>query len=800
MLMPRQRILYPVCVMFLLAFGGCGKGNQRKVEAPSRPSPDQSRVLTPDSSLSTRTATPTPDASPRKTPRPTKSAPQGTDVTVPAKRKVARPMPPAVDPRVAARQHTLFDFVTNAHRAHLVSPQGLWVRTDTVGFFKYTMGRWKSKWLFPNKKMRYAMTNGRQSLLRFPLDPGICKRGCKLHLRLRAAVAKQRVGVFLNGKSLDTYSFSSQEWVTVSVKVPADAVQAGENKLRLFFRAVRKLGKTLSTAATLQAVALTPASSVVTFPEQLPPMVTRTGKIRWLSSSYRGYEYYLDLPRGADLKIAAMLRGKKAAAGTITVTSYRGKSLTKRFELSPDAPTRSLTIDLAALAGAVAKIAFVAADGKIAWRPTLVSAPRAPRIKGKLPPVRHVFIWIVDTLRADRLRAYNPKSRVRTPNYDAFIKDAVLFKNATVQGSHSIPSHASILTGNFPGRHRMYNDKSRHPASTVLLQELFLKAGYYTGAFLSNGYVSKKWGYGQGWKFYKNYIRDNEPAHTGYMWPRLKRWITQHKDKRLMMYLATVDPHVAYRYRKEFTTLYDDKPYKGPFMKYCSGQHLDRIRSGRLKLTARDKARMLALYDGEITFNDKYFGEFVATLKALGMYDASVIVITSDHGDEFFEHDSVGHGHSLHREMIDVPLIIKIPGVPGGITVPDDVDLVDIVPTMVAAARIETSTRFQGWNLLALIRDANLRVASTGIAHRGRVTRSLKIGQWKYIVRDPDTDFVYDYTVDPGEKTNVREKFPIARRYLRDVISLYLAFEKEWDKGRWGSPNNVTPLFVKETR
>ncbi|MCA9522111.1 MAG: sulfatase [Myxococcales bacterium] len=702
------------------------------------------------------------------------------------------------------RSIRVFDLLTNSHLAHS-QRDGLFISTAEIGFYKYTHGRWKSSFVFNAKvgDAKVALVDGKQALLRFPLASATGTGSCALRLGFKPATSGQRVSVFVNGKEITTYSFRGTAREDVLVALKPGLLKRGENKLRLYFRSSGTLAGH-RTAGALYYVAVSQHKGGGFHPEgKRPSLVVGSPNGRSLSDQFSRYDWYVQIPKSARLVCPARVVGGSAELEALVQTDGSPEVIV--FRHSRPAGLHRQGADLARFGGQVVRLSLrvkAPAGTTVSWLDGCgFYVPKVAPFAAPKTPARHVFIWMVDTLRSDRLRVYNPKTRVKTPNFDAFVKTGVTFLHSMMQGAHSIPSHASVLTGLYPGKHGMYNDDNKQPSRSTLLSEVFQRAGFTTAAFLSNGYVSSAWGYKQGWSYYKNFIRDREPSHTGYVMPRLTKWLEKNKTKRLFMYIATIDPHVAYRYREEYTKQYDGKePYSGRFKKYCNGFDLDKIRSGKYKLSARDKQRIKALYDGEVTFNDHYFGVFVQKLKELGLYDNAVIVVISDHGDEFWEHGSVGHGQSLHGELVDVPFIVRAPGLSGGRTLDEMAEGVDLFPTVLNLAGVKIPELVQGGSLLSQLLRKSSHMPWPGFASRPRIERPMRTGDSKYLVRDPDTDSLYDRRTDPLELRNVRDDKPIAYRHMRDVISFYLAFEKRWRKSEWGVPNNVTPAFHKEAR
>lgn len=780
------RLLTIALLVGALSFG-C---NDKKGSPNGTPPPKAGKTVGPQKPAgpSMGLRTPKPSESPGKPKRTTDTSRRTPDSTL-----------------VDATGRTLaYDLLTNTHLVHAYR-DGLFVSSGEIGFYKYTHGRWKSTFGF-NAMVgdeRVAVVDGKQAILRFPMPSARCESRCTLRIGFKPATSGQRVSVFLNGKELTTHSFRGTGKEEVKLSLEPGALKRGENKLRLYFRSSATLAGRRSAGA-LYYLSVSLRKDGGYHPEgRRPTLVQGNVGARSLTPELTRFDWYVELPKHARLICPAKVIGGSAMLEAVVQTDGAPGAVV--FHHERKSGTHRQGADLSRFGGEVVRLSLRSKAEKgttVSWLEGCgLYVPTRPKLAAPPKPARHVFVWMVDTLRSDRLHAYNPKSRVKTPSFDAFTKTAVTFLHSMMQGAHSIPSHASVLTGLYPGKHGMYNDDNKQPSRSTLLSEVFKRGGFTTAAFLSNGYVSSAWGYKQGWSYYKNFIRDREPSHSGYVMPRLFKWLEANKQKRLFMYIATIDPHVAYRYREEYTKQYDGpQPYSGKFKKYCNGFDLDKIRTGKLKLTERDKQRIKALYDGEVSFNDHHFGEFVKKLKQLGLYDDAVIVVISDHGDEFWDHGSVGHGQSLHRELVDVPFLIRAPGLTGGRLLPEMAEGVDLFPTVLRLAGLKIPEIVQGGDLLPRMMQQRDHVPSPGFASRARIERAMRLGSWKYIVRDPDTDFLYDLRKDPQELRNVRDDKPIAYRHMRDVISFYLAFEKRWRKSQWGVPNQVTPAFQKEAR
>jgi arylsulfatase A-like enzyme len=223
------------------------------------------------------------------------------------------------------------------------------------------------------------------------------------------------------------------------------------------------------------------------------------------------------------------------------------------------------------------------------------------------------------------------------------------------------------------------------------------------------------------------------------------------------------------------------------------------IKSGKLKPTDTDKAYLEALHDGEISQSDAMFGAFIADLKARGLYETSVIVVISDHGDEFWEHGDVGHAQGVHQELVHIPLILRAPGVfPRGGVVQADVEAMDLFPTLLDLAGVAVPPGTQGSSLVELVTDEAGQSPRAALTQNVGVARGLKVARYRFIATGPGHLELYDEREDPREQENLAGTMPIALRQMRNVFGLLHAFESRWKKRAWGTAANVTEAFYTD--
>lgn len=722
---------------------------------------------------------------------------------------------PASAPVDLSGTRTAFDFLSN--RVHGLEHRSdrLFIAAGSADFLKYIDGGWKGSWLPLQKDAGapVAYVSGSSAAFSFPADAdgdGVLAKGrtsVQLSLLMRALIPKQRLSVFANEKPVATIDVA-QEWASYDVNIPADNLVAGDNRIRLTFRASGNIAGGKKAAAALAAIEIgaprnaAPLTDVAAIKSAFTPVEVDLGGARrraLTTAAPSRLSFYVQVPAQAKL---ALSYGSATPSTSIAVRVTRdGAAPSTVFEGPAAARWADGAWDLAAFAGQAVRIDLVSHAGGVAWaEPRFVV--RAP--KPETPPTRkfeHIFVWMIDTFRADKMHALNPKSKVLTPNYDAFAADATRFSWAQVAGTWSLPSQASMLTGVYPRLHKATVHESKIARDVPFVTESLKKAGFRTAMFSANGYVSSKWGFDRGFDENRNLIRENLPNNAEYLWGMAKKWIVPNKAKPQFVYLAVIEPHVIYNPRKEFLAKYWDKPYKGPIKPVLTGIQLGKIKQGTLKVNDTDKAYLEALHNAEITQSDTAFGGFIQDLKDAGLYDTSAVIVISDHGDEFWDHGDCGHAQGAHQELVHVPFIIRAPGLfPTGKAVETDVEAMDLAPTVLQLAGLPVPEGMQGRSVIPLAFDEVSVSPGVGLTQSESTARGMKSGRYRLIHSGVARMELYDEIEDPREQQELASQRPIALRQMRNVLSLLLFYENQWKKQTWGSAANVTEAFYQATQ
>ncbi len=371
----------------------------------------------------------------------------------------------------------------------------------------------------------------------------------------------------------------------------------------------------------------------------------------------------------------------------------------------------------------------------------------APNAQPPSAPAPVVLIT-VDTLRADHLSPYG--ARVATPAAARLASDGVLFEDATAPYPLTLPSHLSLLTGLEPYAHGVRDNRGFRldPAIPTLAQVLAAE-GYATAAFVSSFVVGGQSGADRGFQLYDTDFSselDNTPEplerRAGVTVSAAIDWLGRAASP-FLLWVHLYDPHDGYQPPEPFVTRYPDSPYAG-----------------------------------EVAYADAQIDRLLTALDALGLYERSLIVYTSDHGEGLGDHGEETHGYFVYQAMVRVPLLVKLPlERDGGRRIAAPVGLADVAPTILAALGLDGLPAAQGGDLLAGngARDVYSESYYAFLNFGWSALASLRRGDLKYI-HAPRPE-LYDLAVDPGESTNLAdsraEEAAAMSRALRRIVARY---------------------------
>jgi arylsulfatase len=460
-----------------------------------------------------------------------------------------------------------------------------------------------------------------------------------------------------------------------------------------------------------------------------------------------------------------------------------------------------------------------AAGGRGSWQQIHAADPDQPF---------NFVLVIVDTLRADHLGAYGYE-RATSPFMDRNAASGVLFRDVVSPSSWTLPAVASVLTSTYPGRHGADRLGTRFPREADDLASRLREAGYRTASFNTNPWLRRVFGFDDGFDDYYdqsrlslrremagvrlknlvlrklNKIRDDPERlpRAPEVTSRAERWLRENGAGPFFLYLHYMDVHAPYL---------PVEPYRGRF---CRGHrfdlpdHLLEHRFRHLKLTGDMEAleHVIDRYDEEILATDDSFGRLMRSLEGIGLSERTVVILTSDHGEEFYDHGGTRHSRTLYQEVVRVPLIVILPGggrSPGR-SVQARVSTLDVYPTILEMAGLPVPAHVAGESLVPYLTpgpeevrpasrdgegefgegDAIPRAVGSQLFSKGRVWSTLFLGGEKIIRgRAPagdsesgDTVELYHLDGDPRERMNVANLEPA----LADgLLSLLEGLEQSW--------------------
>jgi arylsulfatase A-like enzyme len=624
----------------------------------------------------------------------------------------------------------------------------------------------------------------------------------------------QTVTVTRGGRELGTATLAEEGWQELRIPLPAEALAPGRNRLSLSFGYARRPAEVIPgredrrrLAAAFRALALVPRE--LPEPERFLDRTELDAAARRLRLPV-GASATLPLPADRELvfrlgEVSSSCRGCRLWIELLTADGagelWRGEP--------PAASGRSLELATPAGPPSRLRLTVVATDGEPfdAGRRVEIELPpnavERRRERGQGEPPTHVFVYLIDTLRADVLAPYGgpPELSPRTAELAA---DAVVYRRAWSASSWTLPSVVSILTGVYPHRHGIMRGEVRftgdpHPPLATLLGA----AGYDTLAISQSLVASHRFGVDTGFDrfLFSNQLNGYQLRSQDVRRPLLDHLLhRRHPERPLFAYLHTVDPHAPYAPTGRDRRFAEERPGRLPDSQYRPSTFM-------IEELGEDPAEvdhLRALYQGEVAHADRQLGRFLDMLRHLDLYDGSLVVVLSDHGEEFGEHGGFDHGRTVYEEMVRVPLIVKYPhGRWAGTVVDRRVSTVDLVPSILRAVGADAGgAAFDGESLLPSdLRDRRAdgaprivfsEVSPARARHLEAVDyRTLARGEVKCIESRTGIDQLgrevppwrtFRLDLDPGESRPLDPASPRARR-CRETLEQWLELQELGPRG-----------------
>ena len=388
----------------------------------------------------------------------------------------------------------------------------------------------------------------------------------------------------------------------------------------------------------------------------------------------------------------------------------------------------------------------------------------------------NLILISIDTLRADHLSCYG-YDRNTSPNIDRFARDGVLFTNTIAQSSWTLPSHMSMLTGLYPSGHGVLSKHNKLGDEHLTVAEILQNAGYETAAITDRVYLSQRYGY-QGFDFYhdKGCLKCRGAIKKTYK--RAVKWLRKGHSRPFFLFLHTYQVHAPYDPLPDYD-IYSDKSYRGITYGYVKYAHYGKIED---KFGLEDYLYLIDKYDGEIFYADHFLGKLFKKLKQLGLYNNSIIILTSDHGENFLDHKAHGVGHGeLYDEIVKVPLIIKAPMFPTNKIVEAQVESIDIVPTVLELLDISIPVRVDGESLVELVKLGSYD-SVFAFSQKDHEYKMIRSKDWKLLQRSQSEFELFDLIKDPKEQLNIFAQETEVAKSLFEALNIWSDTQKQLSK------------------
>jgi arylsulfatase A-like enzyme len=407
-------------------------------------------------------------------------------------------------------------------------------------------------------------------------------------------------------------------------------------------------------------------------------------------------------------------------------------------------------------------------------------------------PPRRILLITIDTLRADALSCYRAQTP-GTPAIDALAGDSVVFRQARSAAPWTLPALASAMTGVSPQVHLATGLGDRVPDRLTTIAEVLRRAGYRTAALVSSPLLIRAAHLDQGFQEYTAFpgetgVAEKGPADPDQLAGLASRWLRGKDKDSFFLWVHFYDPHTPYAPPAAY--LQGLAPPPGMRRDLTVEEHLA-IRLRQRDPGPAEREWIRQLYRAEVRWVDAALGSLIVELKRSGRYEDTLIVLLSDHGDEFWEHGRVGHGHTLYEELLRVPFLVKLPGESRRGEVDTPVSTASLAATILDLAGKPLPPRYPAARSLApwlrgeteAILPGPEPLLSTGV-QRIEEQEEILFGGFKLIRWETSgRQELYDLAHDPGETADLAASSP---GKIKEGGLLLDRMEAESDRARKG--------------
>lgn len=406
-------------------------------------------------------------------------------------------------------------------------------------------------------------------------------------------------------------------------------------------------------------------------------------------------------------------------------------------------------------------------------------------------PRPNVVLISIDTLRADRLGCYGNEQEI-TPYLDLLAKNGVLFEEAISNSSWTLPGHGAMLTGVQPTAMGLFKVTDRLDSHALTLAEVMRENGFDTGAIVSYILLDQVYGFHQGFEHFD--YKDQQPAAK--IVDKAIEYVGERIDKKFFLFLHLYDPHWPYEPSEEVSKQFWPGHINAAVRRLVAETDYARFALQVIFGPPELNQFSLAMYNGEISEVDRELGRFFRFLYDKQIIDRTLLVVTSDHGEEFLDHGYFGHGLTLYDEALKVPLIMRFPlMLPENTRVKGQVQLLDVFSTILELVGLDSSQYpLGGRDLLGMIHagvaDPVPMIAETSMSGDPRF--SLRDGKHKIVtpykidlggsLQIDKPDELFDLVADPLELQNLAADQP----QLMETMQREMARQMEHIRETWG--------------
>ncbi len=741
-------------------------------------------------------------------------------------------------------RHTLRSLLKEAPRAEL-RQNGLVINLGTRDAHKYTLGGWRTGWLHPESKegVNFSPCAAKADMEFYEPWGNISK----VTARVRSVVPGQALTLVHRNKAMGKKTIPDK-WATVSFALPTTLEKGTHRfSLRFskrdkkgraaevdWIRFHTKPGKSPKSADSESADSKSsdskssdsessggndqgssppPADNKKPLPEKVANIVLDRPMRSLPAADGRAYIYYMDIPKNSSLVFD--YGSKTQTTFNVSLASDDKKEKTVFEKTAKGGKWNSAEINLSEWAGKPARLVFssdstesdstksdsaksdstekkpadtakqehvagwgepeIMRKGKRKQTPAISPAKRA----------RNVVYIVIDTARQDVYSPFAPENKVKVPAMQALSKESVWFTDAYANSPWTKPSTATLLSSLYAATHDAVGYRSMLSDEVPILSEQLQKHGFKTGGLVANAFVSKSFGFERGWDHFVNYAREDIPTEAEVLYRDAWKWVEKTAPTgRFFLYMQTMDPHVPYAVPQKYLSMYFDGEYNGKLGDAVTGKDTKDFQAKRITLDERDKLYTKALYKGEITYHDHYMGEFIKKLKKNGLLEDTLFIVSTDHGEELFDREDLGHGHSLYEEQIKSPLVMRYPKLlPKNHRVTSLAELVDLPPTILDLVGVPHIPNTEGTSLWSAIHGDQPSESSYVISELTRHPRTVRlkrkgkavrVGRYKLHLHQKGAS-LYDLQKDPKEKVNLSESKKVALRTCKIMLGEGLA-------------------------